>query len=187
MHLLWQGECLLRASSSLCKYLVPLLNEASTESVAQEQVQSQLPFAVWRLTAELLSRQMLSSLELRNKLLERGCPNDIAQQAVDRAKNEALVDDHEVYAALVRLALRKVWSENKLKQEARKRGLQFEENKSLDFAQQIQAARSLLHSWCPDIESQICQDSSLWKKFAARLARRGFSSEVVMQAMQNGE
>jgi len=75
------------------------------------------------LALQWLARREHSSVELHNKLLEKGCASDVAAQVVGRLKAERLLSDERFVEALVAARRRRGQGPLRVEQELEKKGI----------------------------------------------------------------
>jgi regulatory protein len=127
-------------------------------------------------TFRLLAQRPHSELELRRKLLARGCPADEVDQSIARAGELGYLDDAAYAAALVSHRARSRGA-GVIAAELAAKGVSREVARAavaaVDHEAAVAAARSLA-ARSPGVEL---------RKLAARLARRGFGHDVVREAL----
>lgn len=120
---------------------------------------------------ERLNRSDLSARQARQYLLDKGCPEELAEAALQTCQQRRFLDDARLAELLVEKGQRVGWSQRRLHQEQSQRGIPAEGG--LD---ELASCRLLAERWLRrGIEPE---------KVAARLQRRGFAYGVVRQSLE---
>ena len=119
---------------------------------------------------KLLSGRPYTRREVVDRLARQGADRDEAEALVDEFCNIGLIDD-EIYARLFAEG-HESWGNDRIRYELRRRGVADDIIASaLKGDDELEKARPLAEAWgAQGLE---------WKKIAARLARRGFSSRTL--------
>lgn len=123
---------------------------------------------------ERLNRSDLSSQQALQYLKDKGCPEELAEAAMQNCLQRRFIDDTRLAGQLADKAQRVGWSQKRLRQEQYQRGVPAEG--SLD---ELSSCRELAQRWLGRGVDPV--------KVAARLQRRGFAYSVVRQAMEFSE
>ncbi len=126
--------------------------------------------------ARLISAREYTGRQIYGKLLRRGVPESEAVAMTERLENAGLIDDSR-YAVLF-AASREDWGVMRIRAELVRRGVASETAKQevpIDEEADLIKALNLVEGWRRFVTAE---------KIKGRLLRRGFSSRVVRQAME---
>ena len=131
-----------------------------------------------------LSKRMLSEAELRQRLKRREHTPDTIDAALDWAKNLRLIDDTAVSEAIAREAQRTCRGPRWIREKSRKRGVEaFLETSQANDELLERAVRYLRPRYQePETEDRV-ERQRHYRRWLARLARRGFSGTIAQEAI----
>lgn len=152
-----------------------------------------------------LSCASLSALQLGQKLQKLGLPKEQIDQVLLKLKQEGIIDEGRLRESLMHVAKKKCWSRARLEAEAHKKGIDLSPGSpAFEYRGSNRALAAFLANSAQQAEPEVfkigdelkgaCQLIEKWKaqmshlslmqrqqKICSRLARRGFSSEVVFR------
>ncbi|MCD5408559.1 recombination regulator RecX [Candidatus Bipolaricaulota bacterium] len=138
----------------------------------------------WGYLTRLLSFRPRTEAELRQRLAAKGCPPEVAERVLERAKQAGLVDD----ALFARL-----YAEDRLLSRPRSRKLLVQELKAKGVSKEL-ASQAAAGALAELSERALAKKLPLWqglpeekKKRRAYgfLLRRGFSAELAREVVEN--
>jgi SOS response regulatory protein OraA/RecX len=131
-----------------------------------------------------LSKRMLSEAELRQRLKRREHTQKTIDAALDWARDLRLIDDAAVSEAIAREAQRTCRGPRWIREKSRKRGVEaFLETSQANDELLERALRYLRPRYQqPDTDDRV-EKQRHYRRWLARLARRGFSGSIAQEAL----
>ncbi|PWB34630.1 recombination regulator RecX [Pseudomonas sp. SDI] len=137
------------------------------------------PVAVRRTAMDLLARREHGRVELTRKLRQRGAPDELIEQELDRLTDEGLLSEARYLESFISYRSRSGYGPSRIREELGQRGLQRSDIEQALREADVDWQAKLIDVWQRKFAGQLPSDPRSRAQQTRFLVYRGFSMEMV--------